>query len=68
MELKKYMSNKTLYDVREYVGLKCSKSLGNYFRPYKRAAKIARRLKKQGREIVLIGMKINLTTKQESRS
>jgi hypothetical protein len=52
------MRKKTLYDVREYVGLEYSKSLGNYFRPYKRAEKIARRLKKQNRDIVLIGITI----------
>jgi hypothetical protein len=61
------MSKKTLYDIREYIGLEDSKSLGSYLRPYQRAAKIARRLKKQGRDIVLIGMKVNLTTEQESR-
>jgi hypothetical protein len=61
------MSKKTLYDIREYVGSADSKGLGNYLRPYRRAAKIARRLKKQGRDIVLIGMKVNLTTEQESR-
>jgi hypothetical protein len=61
------MSKKTLYEIQEYVDSEYSKSLGNYLRPYQRAAKIARRLKKQGRDIVLIGMKVNLTTEQESR-
>ncbi len=59
------MSKKTLYEIQEYVGSEYSKSLGNYLRPYQRAAKIARRLKKQGRDIVLIGMKVNLTIEQE---
>jgi len=61
------MSKKTLYEIREYIGSEYSRSLGSYLRPYRRAAKIARRLKKQGRDIVLIGMKVNLTTEQESR-
>jgi hypothetical protein len=61
------MSKKTLYDIREYVGLADSKGLGNHLRPYRRAAKIAHRFKKQSRDIVLIGMKINLNIEQESR-
>ena len=61
------MSKKTLYEIREYVGSEYSKSLGSYLRPYRRAAKIGSRFKKQGRDIVLIGMKVNLTTEQESR-
>lgn len=61
------MSKKTLYEIREYIGSEYSRSLGRYLRPYRRAAKIARRFKKQGRNIVLIGMKVNLTTEQESQ-
>jgi hypothetical protein len=61
------MSKKTLYEIKEYIGSEYSKLLGSYLRPYQRAAKIARRLKKQGRDIVLIGMKVNLTTEQESQ-
>jgi len=61
------MRKKTLYDIREYIGSEYSNSLGSYLRPYRRAAKIARRLKKQGRDIVLIGMKVDLTAEQESR-
>lgn len=61
------MSKKTLYDIREYVGSEYSRSLGSYLRPYRQAAKIARRLKQRGRDIVLVGIEVNLTTDQQAQ-
>jgi hypothetical protein len=59
------MSKKTLYEIREFIGSSDSKPLGKHLRTYRRAAKIARRLRKQGREIILAGMVVNLNPDEQ---